>query len=291
MPLMRKIYTVAERVIVWLGEETFDTGVAIDFIPHLTEVARLDIKENWLRLLGQDEFLRKMSSLISLFFRPWWQRTWVIQEVALAKAVLVLCGPRQSPWSIIESFVMAWMDIKYAPPLQTRTRLQKTALRTRGMRVSGYSEALARLRLDLQTNSCTPKSLELSSLLWSFKNQSVTDPMDRIYGLLGLLSDHGVKVDYYSKSPEDIYTSFFCSCLSGDRGLDWFRWITGEHRETRKLDLPPWVPDFGSRAMIPISSFLPYSVPEEFSSRRVAASVLSSRAESFQIIAHYSIRR
>ncbi|OAG06673.1 uncharacterized protein CC84DRAFT_1142628, partial [Paraphaeosphaeria sporulosa] len=42
VPLMGKIYHRAERVIAWLGEETFDSGMALDFIPYLTEVAIFD---------------------------------------------------------------------------------------------------------------------------------------------------------------------------------------------------------------------------------------------------------
>ncbi|KAF2191691.1 HET-domain-containing protein [Zopfia rhizophila CBS 207.26] len=277
VPLMGKIYTGAERVIVWLDEETFDSGMAIDFIPHLTVVARVDVETVWLSLLSQDEFLRQMSSLIHLFSRPWWKRTWVIQEVALAKDVVVLCGSRHIPWSTIHFFIMAWMDIKYAPHHWRSSRLQTTALRTLGMLISGFSEALARQRLALRTNSLAPESFELSNLLWSFKYRSVTNPRDKIYGLLGLLNDHGVQVDY-SKSSEDIYVSFFCSCLLEDGGLDWFRWMTGECREPKKLNLPSWVPDFGPRVMYPISSFLLNPVRGELQRAFLAAGPDRSRS-------------
>ena len=33
--------------------------------------------------------------------------------------------------------------------------------------------------------------------------------------------------------------------------------MTGECYEPKRLDLPSWVPDFGPRSLIPISSFLP----------------------------------
>lgn len=99
VPLMEKIYTRAERVIAWLGEETFDSGMALDFIPHLTKIAEVNNKSNWLSHLERDEFLRKMMSLVHLFSRPWWRRMWIIQEVALAPHVLLVCGSRQIPWS------------------------------------------------------------------------------------------------------------------------------------------------------------------------------------------------
>lgn len=261
VPLMGKIYTRAERVVAWLGEETFDSGMALDFIPHLTEVAEVDTESIWLSHLERDDFLRQMMSLVHLFSRPWWKRMWIIQEVALAPDVLVLCGSRHVPWSTFQVFIIAWMDIGHTPHHRSN-RIQKTALRILGMLVSGFSEALTRLRLSLQTISSAPELLELPNLLWSFKYRLVTDPRDKIYGLLGLLSHHGVQVDY-SKPSEDTYVSFFSSCLLEDEGLDWFRWMTGEWYGPKKLCLPSWVPDFGPRAIRPISSFLPNPVRGE----------------------------
>jgi hypothetical protein len=252
---MGEIYTRAERVIAWLGEETFDSGMALDFIPYLTEVAKFDTESIWLFHLGNYEFLRRMMSLVHLFSRPWWQRMWIIQEVALALDVLVVCGSRHVPWSTFHSFTIAWMDTGHMPHHRFNI-LQKTALRTLGMLVSGFSEALTRLRLSHQTISSALESLKLPNLLWSFKYRLVTDPRDKIYGLLGLLGDHGVQVDY-GKSFEVTYLSIFSLCLLEDKGLDWFRWMTGECYEPKKLCLPSWVPDFGPRSIIPISSFLP----------------------------------
>jgi hypothetical protein len=255
VPLMGKIYTRAERVIAWLGEETFDSGMALDFIPYLTKVAKFDTESIWLFYLGNCDFLRQMMSLVHLFSRPWWQRMWIIQEVALAPDVLVVCGSRRIPWSTFHSFTIAWMDTGHVPHHSCNI-LQKTALRILGMLVSGFSEALTRLRLSHQTISSALESLKLPNLLWSFKYRLVTDPRDKIYGLLGLLGDHGVQVDY-GKSFEVTYLSIFSLCLLEDKGLDWFRWMTGECYEPKKLCLPSWVPDFGPRSIIPISSFLP----------------------------------
>lgn len=164
VPLMRDIYAGAEQVVVWLGEETSDTGTAIKFIPVLTQFARFDYPELWLWQLRKEDFLRGLSSLITLFIRQWWTRTWTIQEVSLASKVLVLCGSYKVDWSEIHSFAMAWMDIS-PPPVSELTHLQRTGLRTLGMFVSGYSEALFRLRQELQTSDTAPKMMKLSNLV------------------------------------------------------------------------------------------------------------------------------
>lgn len=162
---MGKIYTRTDRVIAWLGEETFNSGIALDFIPCLTEVAKLDTESLWLSRLGNNEFLRRIMSLVHLFFRPWWQRMWIIQEVALAPDVLIVCGSRHIPWSTIYLFIIAWMDIRHTPNHRNLSELQKCALRTLSTLVFGFTEALARLRLELRTSSSAPESFELSNLL------------------------------------------------------------------------------------------------------------------------------
>jgi hypothetical protein len=267
---MGKIYAGAKRVVAWLGEESFDSGMALDLIPHLTEVAEVDTESFWLLHLEQEEFLRQMMSLIHLVSRPWWKRMWIIQEVALGLDVLVVCGPRHIPWSTFHFFITAWMDTGYAPHHRFNI-LQNTALRTLGVPVSGFLEALTRLRQSLQTSSSASELFELSNLLWSFKYRLVTDPRDKIYGLLGLLSHHRVQVNY-GKSSEDIYVSLFSSCLLEDRGLDWFRWMTGECYEPKKLTMSSILgSQFWSESIN--TNLLFFAQP---SSRRVPASVCHS---------------
>ncbi|EUC47207.1 hypothetical protein COCMIDRAFT_52629, partial [Bipolaris oryzae ATCC 44560] len=77
VPLMRNIYTRAERVIAWLGEEMVDSAVALNFIPDLTDIAKSDTESNWLLHIEDDRFLRRMISLAHLFSLPWWQRIWI----------------------------------------------------------------------------------------------------------------------------------------------------------------------------------------------------------------------
>ena len=47
----------------------------------------------------------------------------------------------------------------------------------------------------------------------------------------------------------------FRSFLEEDGGLDWFRWLTGEVQDVTVSNLPSWVPGFGPRLAMPISSF------------------------------------
>lgn len=77
--LMAKIYSNAHRVIVWLGEKTEDTNGALQDI--------------CLAANGKSTEHSKKNTILNLLERPWFQRIWVLQEVAAARHVVMMCGP------------------------------------------------------------------------------------------------------------------------------------------------------------------------------------------------------
>jgi hypothetical protein len=65
-------------VIAWIGEEIDDTPTAV---AYLEGVARGD--EQW-----STEELQKCMTPI--FRRPYWRRTWIVQEIVLAADVCIV---------------------------------------------------------------------------------------------------------------------------------------------------------------------------------------------------------
>jgi hypothetical protein len=49
------------------------------------------------------------------------------------------------------------------------------------------------------------KHLPLVELLYTYRDQESTDPRDRVYGLLGLATDHSIQIDY-DISVEDLHS-------------------------------------------------------------------------------------
>ncbi|KAF2258549.1 HET-domain-containing protein, partial [Lojkania enalia] len=78
--LMSKIYRRASSVIVWLGSPTNDSDLAMDFISRRAFDMTYSIPK------------RLRNAIRSFFFRPYWSRLWVVQEIKLAQSVTVLCG-------------------------------------------------------------------------------------------------------------------------------------------------------------------------------------------------------
>src|ERR1700761_7481194 len=94
---MAKIYTRAQLVYVWLGEEkegdSEDSGAAFKFID--TGVLKLKYFDS----LVIDENLHKdWNNMVELMKREWFSRRWVVQEIALARDAVILCGGHRINW-------------------------------------------------------------------------------------------------------------------------------------------------------------------------------------------------
>ena len=105
---MRNIYRQAEQVIFWLGQATYETHVVFDMLQDLykrtVELGRKIVDDDWMSLWYKTQVkypteIRNLeevqySGLQDLLSRPWFQRTWILQEVANSRSATVCCGAR-----------------------------------------------------------------------------------------------------------------------------------------------------------------------------------------------------
>lgn len=92
--MMAKIYSHAERVVVWLGMDDPDSRRAIKFVKdEILHLQRFD------ELCDDERNSQKWQALLLLMQRPWFFRRWVVQEISLAKSAMIHCGPDQIPWN------------------------------------------------------------------------------------------------------------------------------------------------------------------------------------------------
>jgi hypothetical protein len=122
----------------------------------------------------------------------------VVQEVAVAKAVSVLCGDAELTGAIFTiglQMALTMLNLK-------RERPQPIAPVLRLMDKSNASFQVLRKLADLDLSSAVPSFdiLPLGQLLEMFQNYEATDRRDRVYALLGLSSDNhispGMRPDY-----------------------------------------------------------------------------------------------
>nr|UMZ45361.1 hypothetical protein [Paramyrothecium roridum] len=124
--IMKRIYTNAKSVMIWLGDDTPDGHVAkaFELARHLGGPGSRFYQEAGFSLgLGDytvdvascrkygipllPEASNEYATLVSLVCRPWFSRSWIVQEVALNKNIIVSCGASEIP------FQPLWVAISY----------------------------------------------------------------------------------------------------------------------------------------------------------------------------------
>ena len=100
---MAEIYRAARTVIVWLGGGGHrETQYAVELLERISAapIEKLnDLKKLQIHDPRMSEVLGECGgstdhwrSLKRMFSRTWFSRIWIIQEIAFAESILVLCG-------------------------------------------------------------------------------------------------------------------------------------------------------------------------------------------------------
>lgn len=279
--MMRDIYSSAERVVIWLGEAGDGSDEAFDSLHLIADNPPLiTAKETNANPKTHDQDRSAVMRRCSSFFfdlterRPWFRRTWILQELAMAKDdPLVLCGDKSAPWMLLMS---AWEAIATESFTEAGLILPESDDR---LTLTPSADTLKRPKMkldilnDLRQAVSREGGVSLRQLLWISKTSLSTDLRDRVYGLLGMigtkqaLSDKSIVVDY-QKPVSAVYTDAMAHIISRGEGpfslsglhLSGFSMLPRVPRMslnpltlTEKLSLPTWVPDF-SRQNIQLAS-------------------------------------
>lgn len=223
--LMGDIYMGASRVVIWLGNAGEDSHLVFQhiarFLQHQDDVfsgrcrpTDEPINESHINMPPYEGATG--AALDRLFQRPWFFRTWVIQEKVLSKEALVCCGSESASWDDIFAGVS-----------------HSTVLNDRPLHGPNYNDRAHRI------HTLRPLTSSRDLLQYS-RDCQVTDPKDRIYGILGILKPGLIEVKYES-DVQEIYRSFTQAVIEDSGSIELLNlWGT---RHTLP-NLPSWVPDF-----------------------------------------------
>ena len=242
IPLMNKIYTTCCEGLVWLGESTPQAEIAIDAIPRINcLLEQYDAWKVWeMEGIGIANPAISDSDLwrgfADIFSRSWFKRVWTFQEGILPPDVKLLCGGKVVAFDYLAPLA--------GPLLNHFTCLQHLGL-FRNEPFVGYLKTV-RIHKFRGTDSRFQNCLGTLQMLYFTRPWSSTDPLDKIYGLLGL-TDHSftnsLVVDY-SKSITEV--SIEIARWYVKYGLDLFILnLASLHRVKAFNGLPSWVPCFG----------------------------------------------
>ncbi|KAF4456649.1 HET-domain-containing [Fusarium albosuccineum] len=221
--LMRKIYSSAKVVLVWLGGSTSTSDLAMSSLAALTHqrLGKPHKKSSTVppssRVLygqmpgragysyqGDPEVLRLAldarigDAILSLFSRVYWRRVWIIQEVLLAKDIRIVCGSKCINWNKLNSF---FGGLEFSM-FQSGSQFHGSSRISSIMKAPGY--ILVKEKAFLETNPLLKEQgASISDLLLSFGDFECRDKHDKVYGMLGISSDN-IDVNY-AKSIQHVY--------------------------------------------------------------------------------------
>ena len=245
---MRQIYAQAQEVIIWLGQDADDSGLAMRSIRSWSRLLRDTDGSPGLPLskLGPHMFhLRTWRATARLFERSWWRRVWVVQEVVVSRFAVVICGQERCEWRSILRARTAW-ELLSTPEVSR-------FLSDKELEMVHHCEFDIAMVMYLQSSKAPlPKRMGLLSLIRLMTRFEATVPRDRLYALLGIedVVDIAVSPDY-GKSTEEVYVDFVRAFVRDKRRLSILGGAgIGYPKPEPSLDLPSWVPDLRHLAMV-----------------------------------------
>ncbi|KAM3067208.1 hypothetical protein ACMFMF_009708 [Clarireedia jacksonii] len=232
--IMRTIYERAEKVLVWLGNECENSHNALLLAEHLYNYRQSE-EDLAKHVFTTPDIALYFKALKELFARSYWRRIWVVQEITVAKDVLVICG-------------------SHSVSLQILIEAQKVMSSEQGQRALALQPLEDNIWSQIIWNGPSSihasragfleKKLSLYEAVQYHYQKGASDPRDKLFALMGLSNDasrHTLEIDY-SKPVREVYHQFAkCEILNTGR-LDIVTKVQYNPKGSRRLQ--SWVPDW-----------------------------------------------
>jgi Heterokaryon incompatibility protein (HET) len=274
VPLMTEIFSTAKTVVIWLGNDTPGAELACSFLRRAAttlQPSNTETPDNYTSFISLANELNISSTqleelvrgLCNFLERPWFYRTWIIQEMVLPEAnPIILYGNVEFEWD--ESIVMGvsrLIPIVSAPEiLETERELyaSKDMIRLKDLAGWGTGGGVFRSLYVLRccyhfpsegiwTKQQRPREgLPLEMVVIEAMFSLATDPRDKLHGLLGLLAEEdrqSIIVDY-NRTASEVYQSFVQYWIQSQKDLRILSHVLWCRPKNHTLIYPSWVPDF-----------------------------------------------
>jgi len=189
IPLMNQIYSKADQVIVWPGDQ-YDSGMASTMLKRIFIANyQFEAEDEEFRSLFEDETGRPgWKAMIKLFENPYFTRIWCLQEVALSKDTVIYHGNQYIPWQMFVETLATYIHPRRRTLLAGdpngffESALEKNS-------VEGPSGALVmHIIRDQRQSPKEGKNMHIGQLMAYCARFHATEDKDHIIGLSGLLS-------------------------------------------------------------------------------------------------------
>jgi hypothetical protein len=233
---MADIYTLAHRVVVWLGPTSNNSKLGISTLEYLGAQVE-SMKDNWrchspnathptwyhpsCRLPYDQEAWNAIYDLIN---RPWFGRLWIVQEIHLANhRATIQCGYDEISWPRFRRALICVLE---------KTELPSQEFSDKAVKLNRLMEYFPESNFD--------------SLIYLSTHQLCVDPRDKVYGLLGLASPKIAATvrPQYSSPVGTVYRDIFLLLLDQIQRLDSLRYA--KWQEELEEQFSSWIPDWSN---------------------------------------------
>jgi hypothetical protein len=211
--LMQDIYRSAARVSVWLGKNFGYSPAGLDALEVLLDA-------NMMPSMFSIQYSRGKNRLgmLGAFRLNWWWRTWIIQEIVLAKRARLVCGPRLIDWPQPEDIPTVFANVK---------KLTEDIWARKDEHDTGIEILLSILSAQMRLlQDSRPSLLELVE---QFRDRQCKDPRDKVYAMLGLAAQEDVDLNIPDPklTLSDVQVRLFRTCLPQIQRLDFLNCSDG----------------------------------------------------------------
>ncbi|CZR67028.1 uncharacterized protein PAC_16927 [Phialocephala subalpina] len=234
---MRGVYRNAIETISWLGPDRNGSAQhAFELLVLLAIQKPEEIFEEAIDALfdASNTFTQKWKALREMMGLPYWQRTWIIQEVVLSRSVKIWWG-RDA------------VDLKTLRESMYELR----ACKIKSGFAKGYQNIMSILRImNMLEGNVKTSQMDLQTALRYSCSSQATEPRDKIFGILGLSNDGSdlIPSPDYRQPLEDILRDITIKRLKQGNGspapgpMDLI--CIDNPKVPRRDDLPSWVIDW-----------------------------------------------
>ncbi|KAH8721650.1 heterokaryon incompatibility protein-domain-containing protein [Ilyonectria robusta] len=266
--LMRQIYSLATWVGLWLGEASTavdeqtskplsELGMTFmhDFAVEIAERSNSgqtpyggELYQEFIgdrrafQEQGMEVFTPRVQGFWDVLHRPWWERLWVVQELALSQSAHLMCGGSSESWHnltvVIDGLVKS--DGQSVEVFEFIATFITSAFHQIHM-----ASFVDRNQPDsIPSQPPTPGTRALA-ILNATRNTRATDPRDKIYGILGFFGDaesdpeNIFPLPDYTKTAAELYADVSRSIIANTCSLDVMSSCYG-FVKSAVPDLPSW---------------------------------------------------
>jgi hypothetical protein len=194
--MITKIFGSAESVVVWLGPAYGNSDKAMQALAtQVTDMTRWKTPRRlWASPTG--------PAMLELCERAYWHRLWVYQELKASRTITILCGSRYAQLDALESLLYNNEDERVQAKVQA---LQYSSAGRMSKLIHG------------------PSATSLETILMSTRYLLCTDPRDRVYAVLNVVSSGhgGIEADYTNPLCDLVNTVFRNMLATREPALLW----------------------------------------------------------------------